>query len=129
MEHNNAIERQLKESGGTPGELVAGIKKDVILSVRIAAQPSKVVIYGWHKPGGQPIQQVYSGHVNWYVDYSHGIRLMNSQVFIDGESRMIGEILKDPVLFRLFSNEEEPMKITEYPLPLREYSLVHTETP
>lgn len=116
LEHNREIQRQFKEAEGKYGELVAGIKKDVILSVRIAAQPTKVVIYGWHRPDGKPIQPVYSGHVNWYVDYSHGIRLMNNQIIIDGESRLISEILSDPVLFRLFSNEEEPMMQPVYPL-------------
>jgi hypothetical protein len=27
---------------------------------------------------------VYAGHVNWYVDYSHGIRLIAKQVKMDG---------------------------------------------
>jgi hypothetical protein len=115
VEHNRDIESQFKESGGKYGELIAGIKKDVILSARIAAQPTKVVIYGWHRPGGKPIQPVYSGHVNWYVDYSHGIRLMNNQVIIDGKPRLVTEILTDPVLFRLFSNEDEPMSQPFYP--------------
>jgi hypothetical protein len=114
-EHNKQIEMQLSESGGRPGQLIAGIKKDVILSARIAEQPGKVVIYGWHKPGGKPIQPVYSGHVNWYVDYSHGIRLMNNHLIIDGKNALLSDILKDPVLYRLFSNEDKPMKISTYP--------------
>jgi hypothetical protein len=116
VEHNRDIEGQLKENGGKYGELIAGIKKDVILSGRIASQPTKVVIYGWHRRGGEPIQPVYSGHVNWYVDYSHGIRLMNNQVLIDGKPHLVTEILKDPVLFRLFSNEDHQMKQPAYPL-------------
>ncbi len=129
VEHNSEIEKQFKEAGGKHGDLVAGIKKDVIISARIALQPAKVAIYGWHKPEGKPIQPVYSGHVNWYVDYSHGIRLMNKIVLIDGKPRVIDDILKDPVLFRLFSNEESPMTITKYPLPLPEYSSERMETP
>jgi hypothetical protein len=27
---------------------------------------------------------VYAGHVNWYVDYSHGIRLIAKKVKMDG---------------------------------------------
>lgn len=116
VEHNKQIDSQFEETGGSYGVLVAGIKKDVILSSRIASQPTKVVIYGWHRPGGKPIQPVYSGHVDWYVDYSHGIRLMNNQVLIDGKPRLLSEILKDPVFFRLFSNEEEPILQPAYPL-------------
>jgi hypothetical protein len=43
-----------------------------------------VASYGWHKLDGKPIQPVYAGHVNWYVDYSHGIRLIAKQVKMDG---------------------------------------------
>jgi flavodoxin len=108
-EHNSRIEAQLKEAGGYQGQLVAGIKKDVILSRRIAIQPGKVVIYGWHKPDGIPIQPVYSGHVWWYVDYSHGIRLINNQVLIDGRPCLLTDILRDPLLYTIFSDEDAPM--------------------
>ncbi len=109
VEHNSQIEKQMCEAGGTRGQLVAGIKKDVILSGRMAQQPDKVVIYGWHKPDGKPIQPVYSGHVYWYVDYSHGIRLINNQVLLDGKPALLSDVLKDPVLFKVFSNEDSPM--------------------
>ena len=109
-EHNEQIEKQFGEWGGLAGQLTAGIKKDVILSSRIAAQPGKVVIYGWHKSDSQPIQPVYSGHVFWYVDYSHGVRLINNQVLIDGKPCLFSNILKDPVLFRIFSDENKPIE-------------------
>lgn len=114
VDHQLQIENQRMEAGAKSGELIAGIKKDVILSERIARQPTKVVIYGWHKPDGKPIQPVYSGHVDWYVDYSHGIRLVNNQVLIDGKPALLSEILKHPVLFRLFSDESKPMEQTRY---------------
>ena len=113
-DHNTVIEKQFAEAKGIRGQLVAGIKKDVILSERIACQPGKVVIYGWHKPGGNPIQPVYSGHVWWYVDYSHGIRLVNNQVLVDGKPALLSEILKDPLLYKLFSDEKGPMQQTIY---------------
>lgn len=114
-EHNDQIEKQLKEAGGKHGQLIAGIKKDVILSARLADKPNKVVIYGWHKPDGKPIQPVYSGHVDWYVDYSHGIRLINNQVLVDGKPLLFSDILKDPVLYKIFSNEERVMGQSVYP--------------
>ncbi|MDP3644418.1 MAG: hypothetical protein Q8S54_14660 [Bacteroidota bacterium] len=113
-EHNNQIEIQRIEAGGKNGQLVAGIKKDIILSARMTKQPGKVVIYGWHKPDGKPIQPVYSGHVDWYVDYSHGIRLINNQVLIDGKAALFSEVLKHPVLFRIFSDESQPMEQSHY---------------
>lgn len=114
QEHHAQIEKQRKEAGGKNGQLIAGIKKDVILSNRIAKQPGKVVIYGWHKPDGKPIQPVYSGHVDWYVDYSHGIRLINNQVLIDGKPALFTDVLKHPVLYRIFSDENLPMEQTIY---------------
>lgn len=110
QEHNTQIEKQKDEVGGRNGQLIAGIKKDVILSEHLANQANKVVIYGWHKPDGKPIQPVYSGHVDWYVDYSHRIRFVNNQVLIDGKPSLLSEMLSDPILFRIFSNEESPMK-------------------
>ena len=114
VDHNTQIEKQKTEAGGKNGQLIAGIKKDIILSVRMAKQADKVVIYGWHKPDGNPIQAVYSGHVDWYVDYSHGIRLVNNQVLIDGNTYMLTDVLSDPVLFTIFSDEDSPMGQTVY---------------
>jgi len=113
-EHNTQIEKQLADAGGRYGQLVAGIKKDVVISTRLADRSDRVVIYGWHKPDGTPIQPVYSGHVFWYVDYSHGIRFMNRQVLLDGQPADVRDILQDPVLFRVLSNEETPMAKTAY---------------
>ena len=115
-EHNAQIERQLSEAGGRHGQLVAGIKKDVIISSRIAERPDRVVIYGWHKTDGKPIQPVYSGHIWWYVDYSHGIRLLNAQVLLDGRPVLLSDLLKDPVLFRVVTDEELPFAGSVYPV-------------
>jgi hypothetical protein len=110
QEHNTQIEKQRIEVGGKNGQLIAGIKKDAILSSRLATQPGKVVIYGWHKSDGKPIQPVYSKHVDWYVDYSHGIRFINNQVLIDSKPALFTDVLRHPVLFRIFSNENSPME-------------------
>ena len=112
--HNSQIEKQKVDANGKNGQLIAGIKKDIILSNRLANSPNKVVIYGWHKLDGKPIQPVYSGHVDWYVDYSHGIRLMNKNVLLDREVVPVSDILSDPILFKVLSNEDSPMLITKY---------------
>ncbi len=92
------------------GELVAGHKKDVIISNAITtnlkpAVPKPVVIYGWHQLNGIPIQPLYNGHEQTYVDYSHGIRLVQRVVILDSAAIMIDGILRDPVLWPLFSDE------------------------
>jgi hypothetical protein len=109
VNHNTQIEKQFSEAGGRHGQLVAGIKKDIILSSRTSEKHDRVVLYGWHKPDGNPIQPVYSGHIWWYVDYSHGIRLINNQVILDGKPALVSDLLRDPVLFRVLSDEEAPV--------------------
>ena len=113
-DHNAMIEKQLAEAGGKHGQLVAGIKKDVILSWKLAGREDRVFIYGWHKPDGKPIQPSYGGHVWWYVDYSHGIRLANDQVMVDGRICLLSDLLKDPLMYCLFSDEPEPMARPSY---------------
>jgi hypothetical protein len=88
--------------------LIAGIKKDVVISGKISrdTRPNRVAIYGWHKPDGKPIQPLYTGHVNWYVDYSHGIRLIYEKIKVDGRWMDYKDVLKDPVLQKLICDEE-----------------------
>ena len=74
LEHHQLIEKQLR--GKARDGIVVGHKKDVINSRESLERANRVVIYGWHYPSGVPIQPVYSGHVDWYTDYSHGVRLV-----------------------------------------------------
>ena len=95
-------------------ELIAGIKKDVVICNTVKTKPGYVCIYGWHYTSGSAIQPLYSGHVDWYVDYSHGIRLVNEYVRVDGIVMSAHDILKDPVLYKLLSNESSAMRLTRY---------------
>src|SRR5205085_2885529 len=73
--------------------LIAGHKKDVLLTPRLSEKPGKVAIYGWHKLDGKPIQPLYLGHAHWYVDYSHGIRLISNHLIVDGKPTTLPEVL------------------------------------
>ena len=99
-----------------PGQLVGGIKKDVVLSNKIVdpARQNHVVIYGWHKLDGVPIQPLTNIHINSYVDYSHGIRLLNGEMLLDSVTVSIKSILADPLLYKVISNETGPMNQTSY---------------
>ena len=114
IEHNAAIEAQRAAAGAPLGYLVGGIKKDVIISIKILEKPGNVVIYGWHQLNGQPIQPVYNGHVNYYLDYSHGIRLLNKQIIVDSVVKEIPKLLTDPVFYKILSNEASPMTQPSY---------------
>ncbi len=102
------------------GTLVGGTKKDVIISNYIYQNlkpnvPRPVVIYGWHQPNGAPIQPVYNGHAETYADYSHGIRLVLDSLVVDGSPMTFTQLLADPTLCVLVSDEGTILK-PYYPL-------------
>lgn len=106
-EHQKLVEKQRTQSGHQLGDLIAGHKKDVVISNFLDSHPKNVVIYGWHDKsnGGKPIQGYGWGHENAYADYSHGIRLISQTMTLDGREVAASEVLKDPTLSRLLSNE------------------------
>ena len=100
--HQQLIDEQ--RSGLPLGELIAGHKKDLVLSNRLRQAPGRVAIYGWHRAPGHPIQPLSTVHGAQYVDYSHGVRLVSATVVIGGQTRSIYDALQDshvaPVLSR-----------------------------
>ncbi|MBU0638791.1 MAG: hypothetical protein KKB50_08000 [Planctomycetes bacterium] len=101
--HHQIIEGQ--RVGQPLGALIGGIKKDVVITPQLVSNPTKVAIYGWHRLDGTPIQPLYLGHVIWYVDYSHGIRLVRQQMIVDGTEMSVADVLADPDLHVLLSDE------------------------
>jgi len=87
------------------GALVAGHKKDVVLTARLAYAPGKVAIYGWHQTNGVPIQPLYLGHAASWVDYSQCIRLVSDSLLVDGQPYKLREVLANPELVELVSDE------------------------
>jgi hypothetical protein len=119
VRHHRDIEAQREEQGAVLGMLIGGLKKDIVIS-NLLAYPDRthhVAIYGWHRPDGRPIQPLTNAHVYTYVDYSHGVRLLNSEMMIDGVPMKMAEVLRDPVLYRLLSDEDSPMVRTRYEMP------------
>lgn len=103
-QHHLIIEGQRKGRTG----LISGIKKDVVISGKInrSEKRNRVAIYGWHQLNGKPIQPVYTGHVNWYADYSHGIRLVYRKIKVNGKWMDYTEILRDKNLQKLICDED-----------------------
>jgi hypothetical protein len=105
---NQIIKAQLKDFDAQHknSELTAGHKKDIIISSKIyGEQTPRVVIYGWHKLDGKPIQPVYNKHTNTWADYSHGVRLVQKKVWVNGKKMNIAKVLKDEKLSILLSDE------------------------
>lgn len=87
-------------------ELTAGNKKDIIISNKIYGEKSeRVVIYGWHKLDGKAIQPLYNKHVNTWADYSHGVRLVQQKVWVNGKKTSLAKALADTKLNILLSDE------------------------
>ena len=103
LQHHRIIESQL--TGTRRGDLVGGIKKDVVVTNRLRERADRVAIYGWHYTTGQPIQPLYVGHVDWYVDYSHGIRPVRRMIRVDDRMLTYEQILADEKLHTLLSDE------------------------
>jgi hypothetical protein len=104
-EHQAMIETQLRSHQGAEGNLIAGHKKDVVICQGLTEVRGKVAIYGWHRRNGEPIQPLYLGHSDRYVDYSHGIRWVAQAVTVKGETMAWDDVLADPVLSGVLSHE------------------------
>jgi hypothetical protein len=103
--HHRAVRIQRARHPEPDGSLVAGHKKDVVLSARLEPRTDRVAIYGWHQPDGAPIQPLFTGHTDRWVDYSHGIRLVSREVTIDGVSHDLLDVLREEGLAPLLSGE------------------------
>jgi hypothetical protein len=96
------------------GALVAGHQKDVVISAKLASAPGRVAIYGWHQTNGVPIQPLYLKHIASWVDYSQCTRLVQQKMTVNGHTKTVAEVLADPSLAGLLSNEG-PIPNPRYP--------------
>ena len=110
MQHTDSIKQQISQLGfdRSGNYIIAGHKKDIIISNKIYSPDrnyDRVVIYGWHLSENHPIQPVYNGHNAKYADYSHGVRFISKIVLLNGDSTKIEDILKNPNMASLLSDE------------------------
>ncbi len=103
--HSDSVRAQRAAAAAAPSALTAGHKKDVVVTPELASNPGRVAIYGWHEPDGEPIQPLYLGHSDRWVDYSHGIRLVAGTVEVSGTPMDLGTLLRDASLAPLLSHE------------------------
>jgi hypothetical protein len=103
LQHNEMIVSQ--REGKPPAGLIAGHKKDVVISNKLLNTVGKVAIYGWHKSVSRPIQPLYTGHSDTWVDYSHAVRLVHRRIIVNGEVKTIEDVLANPQLAPLLSSE------------------------
>ena len=101
--HHLKIQQQL--TGKNTMGLVAGHKKDIVITNRLRNKSRRVAIYGWHRPNGLPIQPLSTVHDRLYADYSHGVRLVSGTIKIGNMDLPLAEVLTKPTLAKYFSKE------------------------
>ena len=111
--HNELINEQRDAVAAPLGALTAGEKKDLVLTSRLWRFPGRVAIYGWHRAANQPIQPLSTVHGARYADYSHGVRLVSATAYVNGHARPLAEVLGEPSLARLVSDEGSLPRLNE----------------
>ena len=112
---DQAIKRERTKLGAGLDKLIAGHKKDVVLSNAILkqAKPNRIAIYGWNNPDGSVIQGLNpKDHDIGYVDYSHGFRLVKNKCLLNGVETTLKAIWDHPTLCHLL--HDEPLKFQSY---------------
>lgn len=104
-QHNGMVKSQRSTFTNSLGTLTGGDKKDVVVSNQIYTTVNRVVIYGWHTAIGSPIQPLSNVHGDTYMDYSHGIRLVQNAVIYNGLPNTVQNILQSSTLNTLLSDE------------------------
>ncbi len=107
QQHNETVAQQ--RAGSLKqfplGALTAGHKKDLVICRGLKISPGKVAIYGWHQTNGLAIQPLYLGHAASWADYSHGVRLVQKTMMVNGSETTVEKVLADPNLAGLLSDE------------------------
>ncbi len=102
--HTMLIDQQRDALGDIAGLLIAGHKKDLVITGRLWRTPDRVAIYGWHRSAHDPIQPLSTVHGARYADYSHGVRLVSNRVYMDGVAKSMTQVLADPQLGEIFTH-------------------------
>ena len=104
-EHQQRIREQRLALHAPLGALIAGQKKDLVVTNRLWRKAGRVAIYGWHQDAGAPIQPLSTVHGARYADYSHGVRLVSATAYVNGRPRRCSTCLQDPWLAGIVSDE------------------------
>jgi hypothetical protein len=105
--HHDSIVGQQRATFSNPlGSLTSGDKKDVIISNLIYNTANRVIIFGWYQTNGSPIQPMTNVHADTYMDYSHGIRLVQNNCMLNGTTpTTIQAVLQSSTLNPILSDE------------------------
>jgi hypothetical protein len=111
--HSQIIRQQEASLGVMPGTLTAGDKKDLVITNRLWQNLARVAIYGWHRLDHSPIQPLATVHGARYADYSHGVRLVSTVMYVNGQPKSIIDALTDTQIAPALSGEGAIQRITD----------------
>ncbi|MGD2153716.1 MAG: hypothetical protein PVG79_10660 [Gemmatimonadales bacterium] len=114
--HDNLVKGQRHLYDAPLGVLVAGHKLDVVITSTLAERPGEIALYGWHRSSGQVIQPLFIGATDSLVTFSHGVRLVDRNVVVDGARRDLWDVLRDPELAPILS-DDGVIAQARYPAP------------
>ncbi|CAN5181805.1 hypothetical protein BH09SUM1_BH09SUM1_13550 [soil metagenome] len=124
---NVKIEEQRATANGQLGQIIMGIKKDVVVTDELDNRPSplRVAIYGWHYPpthnpsslANTAIQPLSLVHEVTYCDYSHGAKLVAQPMLYDGVETTVAAVIADPARTKMLNDEAVAYSTTRYATP------------
>jgi hypothetical protein len=92
---------------------MVGDKKDLVITNRLWQNLARVAIYGWHRSERSPIQPLATVHGARYADYSHGVRLVSTVIYVNGQPQPITDALTDPQIAPALSDEGPIQRMPE----------------
>lgn len=120
--HNGWVQKRLRRlTLYTKDTLVAGHKKDIVITKKLTSKSGRLGLYGWHRLDGQPIQgpNVSVRHIETYYDYSHGFRPCLSRMMCEGREMDVLDVLSCSHLCCHISSEGS-LYVPDYIQPKRD---------
>jgi len=106
LDHQQMLEADLGEVRWPCQEMmIAGHKKDYVLTPRLENRPGREAIYGFFRSNGTTIQPLSLFHDHNWIDYSQAIRFIDRRVVLNGVSMDLWDLYAHPELSSLVSDE------------------------
>lgn len=124
-EHSERIQDQISESDQALAGLLAGHKKDLVLSNALEGNAGRLAYFGWFRQDGSTIQGPYVGvtqHGATYFDYSHGFRAISNVAKRNGIETPIDEIRQHATHYKTLCGVDvagksaEPLRVLHFPI-------------
>ena len=132
---NERTQKQIAEIEKPVAALLAGHRKNLVLSNALEGHPNRLAYWGWIRENGTPIQGPFVGvtqHSKTYFDYSHGFRAVLKTCRVNGVETPISEVLQNESLFKslcgidTIGGKAEPLRVLRFPIDDEPWPSVHS---